>query len=506
MDEQANLHQYSPSRTFMRMLRMGRPYLAFYLLIAVAILFEAALSVAFANMYQVIVSGMVNSEYRALIQAVVFMSFITFFMSCVIMVRTYLGSKLDNNSRLQLQGAMLRKFSDIQLGSFDKYHTSDKIARVLESASVAQAGINHRLIGLIADTTKVIAILSYLCFLSVKLTIGSLVMAAIIPLLLLPFSKISRKFFDKQNRLSAEKDGIAQEAVQGGEVVRSYQLQEEMNNRFSARFSQYVRTRMKTLSIESFTGSVNSVVPFFVYYFYSWIWRFFLVYSNEMEVGAVAAFLAASNLLIGPMLNLFGTWNALQWSISQAKRVFEIMDLPDEKKEGAQIAEITNAQESTRKMDLSMEKVSFSYEDEGEEVLRNVSFTIAKDQTVAIVGPSGSGKSTLFKLLMKYYEPSSGSVRWNGIDCTALNAENWRSKLALVSQTPFLFHGTVYDNIHYGNAQASKEDVIEAAKAANIHEVIMNLPLGYDSIIGERGQTLSGGERQRVAIARAFFA
>jgi len=494
--------EYSPYHVFKRMLRLGKPYLFYYFMIAVTILAEAGLSIAFASMYQIIVGGMSRGDSSVVSVTIISMVLIVISMSSVIMLRTFFGTRLDNASRLKLQGVMLQKFSSMQMGSFDKYHTSDKVARVLESANVAQSGINNQLVGLIADSTKVLALLMYLSVLNVKLTIGSFVVAALVPLLLMPISMISRKFFDRQNRLSAEKDGIVQEAIQGGEVVRSYQLQHEMTNRFASRLNDFVKIRSKTLFVESLSSASNSVIPF-LSVIYILGYGGFLVNQQEMTVGQVASFLAASNLMIGPIFNLFGAWNGLQWAISQARRVFEIMDLPNNRVGLAATAGTPTA--SSAEQVLRMDQVSFRYEEEGKEVLQRLSLTLQKGQTAAIVGPSGSGKSTLFKLLMKYYEPVSGSIQWNGVDLHAVDAASYRSRIALVTQTPFLFHGTVYDNIAYGNPEASEQQVIEAAKAANIHDVIDKLPRGYHTVIGERGATLSGGERQRVAIARAFL-
>ncbi|WP_246427417.1 ABC transporter ATP-binding protein [Paenibacillus phyllosphaerae] len=497
-------HRYSPYRVIVRLLRLGKPYLVLYILIAVAILVEVGLSIAYANTFQLIVSGVVSDEYPALVRSILIMSVIVVSMSAVFMARGYLGARLDNDSRLKLQDEMLRKVSRVRLDSLDKLHTSDKIARILESASIAQAGINNRLIGFIADAAKVVALLVYLSSLSARLTAGSIIVSALIPLMLLPISRYSRRWFDQQNRLSAEKDGIVQEAVQGGEVVRSYRLQKDMNERFANKVSEFVRVRLRTLSIESFTGSLTAIVPFLsVVYILGY--GGLLVSRNEMEVGAVAAFLAASNLLTGPIYNLFGTWNALQWSISQAKRVFELMDLPEEPSGSGVAEEPKHDGVNLESAGFRMEKVVFRYSDEDLDVVRGVSLSLEEGRIAAIVGPSGSGKSTMLKLFMKDYEPSSGRIWWNGIDCSLMDNKQWRKKLALVSQTPFLFHGTVYDNIHYGNREASELEVIEAAKMANIHDVIMRLPDGYHTRIGERGATLSGGERQRITIARAFL-
>jgi ATP-binding cassette subfamily B protein len=189
----------------------------------------------------------------------------------------------------------------------------------------------------------------------------------------------------------------------------------------------------------------------------------------------------------------------LNRATSSAHRVFEVLDTEPEVVDGPEPVRLSPVVGS-----VEFEDVTFGY-DGVRLVLKGISFRVEPGEMIGLVGPSGGGKTTVTNLIARFYDVTSGVVRIDGVDVRQLDSGHYRRQLGMVLQDPYLFHGTVYDNIRYGLPDARPQDVVEAAKAANAHDFIVKLPHGYDTMVGERGQTLSGGERQRVSIARAVL-
>jgi ATP-binding cassette subfamily B protein len=189
----------------------------------------------------------------------------------------------------------------------------------------------------------------------------------------------------------------------------------------------------------------------------------------------------------------------LHRATTSAHRVFEVLDTEPEVRDRENPVRL-----SPLKGDVSFDNVTFSY-DGIRQVVRGISFEVKAGELIGLVGPSGGGKSTLANLIARFYDVSGGAVRVDGVDVRELDSGHYRNQVGMVLQDPYLFHGSVLENIRYGVPDATFDQVIEAARAANAHEFVCRLPLGYDTIVGERGHTLSGGERQRISIARAIL-
>ncbi|WMT57660.1 ABC transporter ATP-binding protein [Truepera radiovictrix] len=224
-----------------------------------------------------------------------------------------------------------------------------------------------------------------------------------------------------------------------------------------------------------------------------------LALSGTLAVGAYSVLVFMTQRLLWPLTTLGQTFDLYQRAMASSKRIFNLLDTQPTMRDGLSPLPL-----GAVRGELRLENVSFAYRGGGE-VLRGLSLTLRAGQTTAIVGATGAGKSTLIKLLLRFYDPQSGRVTLDGHDLRTLKRHDLRRAIGYVSQDVFLFHGTVYDNIAYGDPDASREAVIRAAKVAEAHDFITALPFGYDTIVGERGQKLSGGQRQRISIARAVL-
>jgi len=229
------------------------------------------------------------------------------------------------------------------------------------------------------------------------------------------------------------------------------------------------------------------------------VWGGFLALDGELNIGLYSVLVFLTQRLLWPLTRLGQTVDLYQRAMASTKRIFVVLDANPTIIDGVESIS-TEASGGA----ITFDTVSFSYV-EGHPVLNDVSITLEPSQTTAFVGSTGSGKTTIVKLLLRFYDPDSGTIRIDGIDISTLEQAELRQMMALVSQDVFLFHGTVAENIAYGVPDAPKESIEQAARAAEAHEFITSLPDGYETTVGERGQKLSGGQRQRLSIARALL-
>ena len=224
----------------------------------------------------------------------------------------------------------------------------------------------------------------------------------------------------------------------------------------------------------------------------------YCVYRGVINVGDMVAYMLFINMFVNPIKKLIQFVEMFQNAITGYTRFQELMNIEVEQ-EAPDAVDLKDV-----RGEITFDNVSFQY-DEGKEVLSNISMTFPQGEMVAIVGPSGGGKTTLCHLIPRFYEITQGSICIDGQDIRKVTRRSLRSKIGIVQQDVFLFTGTIFDNIAYGKLGASREEVYEAAKKANIHDYIMSLPEGYDTFVGERGVKLSGGQKQRISIARVFL-
>ncbi len=229
------------------------------------------------------------------------------------------------------------------------------------------------------------------------------------------------------------------------------------------------------------------------------VWGGFLALDGTLNIGSYSVMVFLTQRLLWPLTRLGQTVDLYQRAMASTKRIFGVLDSKPSIDDGDLPASRISVDG-----DITFENIMFSY-DEGHPVLSDVSLTISPASTTAFVGLTGSGKTTLIKLLLRFYDPDAGSIRFDGVDIRSFAQSDLRKSMALVSQDVFLFHGTVAENISFGAPDATGEEITEAARTAEAHDFIAALPNGYDTIVGERGQKLSGGQRRRLSLARALL-
>jgi subfamily B ATP-binding cassette protein MsbA len=332
-----------------------------------------------------------------------------------------------------------------------------------------------------------------------RLTLGSLLIAPPIAWLTIRFGSSLRKLARESFEGSTHLTDAAQEALSNQNIVKAYQAETRERDRFTQVAQRMRRAHLRSASI---AGMSPPIIEFIGVLF---VVALLFFGEREIRLGRMnaAQFLAFLFFLFrsyDPMRKLSRLQNSLSQALAAARHVWEVLD------DRTEIPEKPNAIElRPLQGEIELRQVSFGYANEGRPVLQDVSLNVPVGKMVALVGESGGGKSTLTKLLPRFHDPTSGAVLWDGIDLRDARIASLRRQMALVTQETVLFNDTVRYNITYGRPGASDEEMRDAARTAFAHDFIMDLPSGYDTIIGERGIFLSGGQRQRLAIARAIL-
>ncbi|MEO3946091.1 ABC transporter ATP-binding protein [Gorillibacterium sp. CAU 1737] len=486
--------------TLKRLLGLGKRYWGAYLVLCLFAVMVSLSSVVMAEAFRRILNSATAGDVDALKGAL-----ILGLVSIVLEVggnffRTYLAAKLEYSSTARLQESVLRKVLRLRTKDLEGHHSADLISRINDSAAEAQKGLNVKAVDLLVNAMQIMFVLVYLVSMDWSLTLGAVVIAVITPLVMLPFSRRLRGLYEQQAKASAEQQSFVQDTVQGAELVKSFGLFARMRETFREKYDAFMKVHIPILRLEA-VGYHLPILVILGGLLYVLGFGGYLVVQGRLDVGAVAAFLISFEQLSNPMSKLSSLWTELQGALAQTNRMFEVMDLEDEDAGGA---EPPQSGRQDRNGDLVIEEVSYRYAPD-RLVLDQMSLVIPQGKMTAFAGPSGGGKSTLMKLLIRMYEPEAGTIRLGTEEVASIPVREWREGLAYVPQEPYLFSGTLYENIAWGRPGATREEVVEAAKQAAIHDFIMRAPEQYETRIGERGLTLSGGERQRLSIARAFI-
>lgn len=389
-----------------------------------------------------------------------------------------------------LQSLSVKFFKDKQTG--------DLMSRVINDTRNFEVLLAHAIPTLIVNVVMFIGISIILFSMNATLALYTLIPIPILVFMVLKFNKISRPRFRVAQKHIAEVNSILHDNFAGIKEIKSFTKENHESGRVRKIIAAHTKSILDALRLSNgfhpsieFVSSIGTVIVIFV--------GGALVIDNNLSLADLVAFLLYMATFYQPIQALGQINEGIQQALASADRVVEILDETTEIKEkpnAIQLEAINHA--------IEFNKVGFHYIDQIQ-VLNNISFKIPAGETLALVGATGVGKTTIASLIPRFYDPTSGEILIDGIDLHDYSLASVRSQISLVSQDVFLFNGTIKDNILYGRQDATDEEVIEAAKAANAHDFILKLELGYDTIVGERGVKLSGGQKQRISIARAIL-
>jgi len=412
---------------------------------------------------------------------------------------TYLMARIGQAAVLKLRQDLYSHLLSQSANFFDRHRTNYLVSRLVSSAAAIETAVTSTLRDMLRESFTLIAFLAASFYYSWRLTIGSLLIAPIIAVLTARFGTALRKLSRESFEGNKELTDTAQEALSNQSIVKAYQAEARESARFTTVAKRIVRANLRSASISGFAPPTIEMIGVIFVVFLLHLGQSEIL-SGNMNVAQFLTFLFFLFRSYDPMRKLSRLHNSMEQALAAAHHVWEVMD------EHAEILEKENGIElAALKREIELRNVSFGYGDESRSVLRDVSLKIPAGTMVALVGESGGGKSTLTKLLPRFHDPASGKVLWDGIDLRDAKISSLRSQIALVTQETVLFNDTVSNNIAYGRPEATASQIEEAALVAFAHDFIMELPLGYETIVGERGAFLSGGQRQRLAIARSLL-
>lgn len=398
-----------------------------------------------------------------------------------------------------LRNDLYRHIHELPLSYFTNERTGNLISRVMNDVPVINYGISATFHTMIREPLLIVVFLTITIMISWKLTVMVFV---VFPLALAIIAGVGRRVHKEsglvQQRL-ADLTSVLHETITGVKVVKAFGMEKFENMKFAREGQRALDTILKVTRIRNLASPSTEFLSAVAGAVIIWYGGMQVLSHEGLSASEFLGFLFAMFQLMPPIKELSSVNNRLQEATAAGKRVFEILDTEPNIRDRVNPIPFKELHAEIRFRD-----VSFHY-NEGDIVLADVDFTIRKGEVVAIVGPSGAGKSTLVDLVPRFYDPTSGAITIDGIDLRDLSVRSLRESIGIVTQETILFNDTVRNNIAYGLDDCPMERVIAAARAANAHNFIMEMPQRYDSVIGERGVKISGGERQRLALARAIL-
>lgn len=412
-------------------------------------------------------------------------------------IMQYQGHVVGVRMQADMRRDVFTHLQRLPFSYFDEHKTGVIMSRIVNDLMDISEFAHHGPEDLFISAVTIIGSFIILCTVNVPLTLLTFIMIPFLVLFIVKKRTAMTVAFRKNRIEIAEVNASLENSIAGVRVARAFTGEAEEQKKFNENNQRYVAVREKAYRVmaEFFSGTNFLTAMMNVIILAG---GGYCVYAGVITVGDMVAYMLFINMFVTPIKKLIQFVEMFQNAITGYVRFEELMNVQPEQED-------KHAQELTDvKGEITFDNVTFQY-DEGKEVLSNISLTFPQGKMVAIVGPSGGGKTTLCHLIPRFYEISSGSISVDGHDIRTVTRSSLRQKIGIVQQDVFLFTGTIFNNIAYGKLGASREEVIEAAKKANIHDYIMSLPEGYETFVGERGVKLSGGQKQRISIARVFL-
>lgn len=483
---------------FKRLLQLAKPHGAKFILAMFCMLIVGAMTSSLAFLVKPAMDEIfLKKNADMLIWIPVIVILIYFIKGICNYTQTILMSFIGQRVVADLRNKLYKQIQMQSLSFFTKNPTGLLMSRITNDVGSIQGAVSEALTSLMKDTFTILCLMFVVLYRDWQLGIIAML---VFPLTAYPIAKFGKKMRSIATRTQVTMGSLTtllQETISGTRIVKAFSMEEYENQRFARENEHLFKLALKSVSVSAvsspfmeFLGGLGIATIIF--------YGGYQVIKGISTPGTFFSFLTALFMLYDPVRKLTNVNNTIQQGIAGAKRVFGIIDI---------VPDIRNSVTATDLPKIStgidIQNVTFAYEETP--VLKNINLSIKAGEVVAFVGMSGGGKTTLVNLIPRFYDVTEGRILIDGSDIREVTIESLRGQIAIVTQQTILFNDTVRNNIAYGNIEETEENIIQAAKAANAHDFIMNLPDGYDTVIGEQGAKLSGGERQRISIARALL-
>ena len=393
---------------------------------------------------------------------------------------------------------LFKHLHTLSLSFFVKRRTGEIVSRMTNDITTIENIVTDLPATLLQQSIRLFGGIIIITYMNWKLTCLILVLAPVLVLFARTFGRKLKKLSTEIQDKLATSTTILEENISCIQVVKSFVRSKLENERFGNAIEDSFQSAKKRVIISSFFGPSIGFIAFSTSLALLWYGGREVI-LGEISPGELIAFILYATIIAGPMGSFARLYARMQEGVGASKRVFEILAMEGE------VRDLPEAKPLARiEGKVELDDVHFHYRDD-QEVIKGISFTVEPGQTIALVGPSGAGKSTLVQLLHRFYDPIKGEIRIDDVPLKSVQQASYWEQIGIVPQETILFGGTILENIEYAKPGVSKEEVIEAAKAANAHNFIMETPEGYETIVGEKGIRLSAGQRQRIAIARAIL-
>jgi len=470
-----------------------------------SMLVHAFLTVFFVKVFKDLLETIIN-DISVGGEGIVDLSWIAAFMILIYFLKgvsyygqQYLVSYVSHKAIRDIRDELYYHLQNLSLSFYSRNKTGEIISRVTNDVQQLESSIVKGAVSIIYKAFTFIGAMGYLLYLNYRLTIFLVVILPLITYVLNKFNKKIKRVSRRVQVKIANVSDVLQETLSAVRVVKSFGREDYEYDRFSSENQANFRAKMKQTQYGAILTPLIEFIAALSFTAILW-YGGYEVMQGRMKPSELIAFFTLLLTISDPLRSLTKLSRSIQQALASAERIFEIMDtesvIASQNKDKICLDDV--------KGEVVYDGVYFSY-DRDEVVLRDVNLAASPGDIIALVGHSGAGKTTMVDLIPRFYDPNDGQMKLDGYDLKELDLECLRSFIGIVPQETILFSGSLRDNIAYGNLDADDEAIMEAARAANAHNFIMEFPNGYDTIVGERGVGLSGGQKQRISIARAIL-
>jgi subfamily B ATP-binding cassette protein MsbA len=485
-------------KLYIRLLKYIKPLSTNIFAALVCIVLLSACTIAIIPIASNLTKAIAEKNLQLLNVIAVAAIIIYFFRSLLSYGQVYLMSFAGQRMIIDLRKDIYKHIQTLSFDFFAKWRVGDVMSRIVNDTGSLQNAMMLSVTEILPNILTLTGALIYLIRLNFRLTILTLLVSPIIIFTISKFSSLIREAARQTQKKAGDIYSILAEKVAGIKVIKSFTTEQHEAKNFEEEMEKSFWLTMREIQIDATQKPLLELIQAIAVTLVVWYGAYEVV-AGQLSINSLIAFFVGVGIIATPISTLGKIFIAIQRSLSAAERIFEVLDTKPTISDAKDAVELPQI-----KGEVEFKNVFFHYEKETP-ILKNVNIRTKAGEIIAIVGRTGAGKTTFVNLIPRFYDAVSGSVSIDGVDVKKCGLYSLRKQIGIVHQDTILFLGTIKENISYGSFDAIDDEIINAAKAANIHDFIMSLPNKYDTIVGERGALLSGGEKQRVSIARAIL-